>query len=184
MRCLRRPRRAPACGPGRLGGEDTEAGEIHPDVGQDCENLTEHNDHGAAVTEGCQAGQQRGHDHGKAEHAQEQPGAPQALQVPHLRHREQARLSEACRSPGQGEQADYQAEDAGAPELMDVTGELMADQRDLPGHGVQNLLAQREVAGGNQAKDGHQDEQQREQGNEACMSKVGSKHPRCHLRIS
>lgn len=66
------------------------------------------------------------------EHSQEQPGAP------------------------------HQVEDAGAPELMDVAGELMADQRDLPGYDVQNLLAQRGVAGGNKAQDGHHDEQQRD----------------------
>ena len=83
-----------------------------------------------------------------------------------MRHREQARLREPCRSPGQGEEAGHQADDAGAAELMDVAGELMADQRDLPSHRVQRLMAQRRVAGGNQAKDGHQDQQQREQGDE------------------
>lgn len=43
-----------------LGGQDTEAGEIHPDIGQGCDSLTEHDDHGAEVTESCQAGQRRG----------------------------------------------------------------------------------------------------------------------------
>jgi hypothetical protein len=128
------------------------------------------------VTVGAQAGQERRDDHPEPEHAQEQPGAPEPLQVagpcrppqvPHLRHREQARLREPGRSPGQGKQARHQADDAAAAELMDAAGELMADQRHLPGHRVQRLLAQRRVAGGNQANDGHQDQQQREQAHEA-----------------
>ena len=44
---------------------------------------------------------------------------------------------------------------------MDVAGELMADQRDLLSHRVERLMAQRRVAGGDQAEDGHQDQQQR-----------------------
>jgi hypothetical protein len=42
---------------------------------------------------------------------------------------------------------------------MKVAGELMTDERDLLRDRVEYLLAQCGVAGRNQAKDGHQDEQ-------------------------
>ena len=159
-----------------LRGQDAEADEVHADVGRDGESLTGNDDRGSVVTVGGQAGQERRDDHSEPEHGQEQRGAPQPLQVagprrprqvPHLRHREQARLREPCRSPGQGQQGGCQADDAGAAALVDVAGELMADQRDLPGHRVQCPLPQRGVAGRHQGEEGHQDQQQREQGDEA-----------------
>ena len=79
--------------------------------------------------------------------------------------------------PDQRDDADDQAHDAGAPELMNVTGELMADQRDLVRDRVQDLPPQLRVARRDQAQDGHQDEQQREQRHKPRVREVGGKHP-------
>ena len=55
---------------------------------------------------------------------------------------------------------------------MDVAGQLKADERDLPGHRVEGLLAQPGIARGNQAKDGYQDKEQREHRHEGGMGEV------------
>jgi hypothetical protein len=76
------------------------------------------------VTVQAQAGQQCGDNHAEPEDGKEHKRAPKPRevagprgpgQVPYLPHSEQASLGQAGRSPGQGDEADDQANDAGAP---------------------------------------------------------------------
>jgi len=126
------------------------------------------------VTVGVQADEQRRRDNADPEHAEKQQGAAEPLQVtrpgrarqvPDLRHREQAGLGQAGRAPDQQQQSEDQPDRARVPERVHP-GQLPPYVRELPGDGVQHLLAQRRAARGDQAEDRHQDQQQREQGGE------------------
>ena len=158
-----------------LGGEDAEGEEEHADVGGGHENVTGDGEQAGGVAVQAQARQQRGDGHAGPEDGQEHQRAAEPRevagprgpgQVPHLLHREQAGLGQADRSPGQEEEADDQADDAGAPEFLHSAGELVSDDRELVSDGLEDLMAHRRVVGRDQADQGHQDQQQRKQGNE------------------
>jgi hypothetical protein len=175
--------RAGKQGPGRhaLGGQHAEADDIQSHVRQQREDDRQHDEDDGVMTVGIKAGQQRGDDDTNAEDAEEDhraaeplqvAGARRARQVPHLFHREQPRLGESASAPEQSEQPDHQAQHAGAAQLGHVTGQLVADQRKLPGDRIQHILAQRRVAGRDEAEDRHQDEQQREHRDERGVRKA------------
>jgi hypothetical protein len=134
----------------------------------------------------AQAGQHGGDHHATSKDGKEHQRAPEPLdvarprrpgQVPHLLHCEQPSLRQARRSPGQHDQADDQANDAGAAQLRHAARELIADDRDLVSDGIKDLMAECRIVGCHQAEQGHQDQQQREQRNESSVGKVSNQHP-------